>query len=113
MEPITDKRPWGSFEQFTHNEKTTVKIISVNPHQQLSLQYHHHRKEYWKIISGSAMVQIGDKKVSAMEGDEFIVVEEQRHRITTEDHPVKILEISYGDFDEADIVRLEDKYGRT
>ena len=27
----TETRPWGSFERFTANETSTVKIISVNP----------------------------------------------------------------------------------
>jgi mannose-1-phosphate guanylyltransferase/mannose-6-phosphate isomerase len=28
------------------------------------------------------------------------------------EHPVRILEVSFGEFDEDDIVRLEDVYGR-
>jgi hypothetical protein len=30
----------------------------------------------------------------------------------TENDPMQVLELSYGEFDEADIVRYEDKYGR-
>ena len=31
-------KPWGQFEQFTHNEISTVKILTVNENQRLSLQ---------------------------------------------------------------------------
>ena len=57
MEALTsyekEQRPWGNFERFTLNEKTTVKIITVNAGEELSLQKHNNRTEFWKIISGS------------------------------------------------------------
>lgn len=112
MEPIIDKRPWGEFKQFTHNEPTTVKIITVNAGEALSLQYHKHRKEFWKVLSGTGTMQIGDKKIPAEKGTEFIIEPMQQHRISAGDEPMEFLEIAFGDFDENDIVRLEDKYGR-
>ena len=45
-----EERPWGNFRQFSHNELSTVKIISINPNSSLSLQYHNNRSEFWKII---------------------------------------------------------------
>ena len=107
-----DKRPWGNFKQFTHNDPTTVKIITVEAHQQLSLQYHHKRTEFWKILSGAGWIQIGDEKIEVKKGDEFVIKPEEKHRVGAESEPIEFLEISYGDFDENDIVRLEDKYGR-
>lgn len=117
MQKILDKRyveqrPWGKFERFTHGEPTTVKILIVNPHQALSLQYHVHREEFWKIISGKAQVVVGDCTYDAKEDDEFFIAKKQIHRIQTTDSFVKVLEISFGNFDENDIVRLEDKYQR-
>ena len=38
------ERPWGRFEQFTLNEPTTVKTITVEPGHRLSLQRHEHRR---------------------------------------------------------------------
>lgn len=110
--PFTDKRPWGYFRQFTLNEPTTVKILSVDPSQELSLQSHEHRREFWRVITGSPTLTIGDKKIVAQPGDEFMVEIGQKHRIATTDTPVIILEISYGKFDEDDITRYEDRYGR-
>ncbi|VVB81657.1 Mannose-6-phosphate isomerase [uncultured archaeon] len=108
----SENRPWGNFEQFCKNQQCTVKIISVKSNEELSLQYHHHRDEFWKILSGKATIVLGEKAIQANEGDEFFVPKETRHRIKTENSAAKILEISLGKFDENDIVRLEDKYKR-
>ncbi|MCX6756618.1 MAG: phosphomannose isomerase type II C-terminal cupin domain [Candidatus Nomurabacteria bacterium] len=115
MEALTsyekEQRPWGNFERFTLNEKTTVKIITVNAGEELSLQKHNNRTEFWKIISGSGFVTIGQEKIKAIKGETFSVLPHVEHRITAEENFV-ILEIAFGDFDETDIVRLDDKYGR-
>jgi mannose-6-phosphate isomerase len=108
----TEKRPWGEFIQFTHNEPSTVKLIIVKPHQELSLQYHHKRRELWKILAGKPIITVGEKVVEARVGDEIDVPQGAKHRIKSQDTEVQIMEISFGEFDEQDIVRLEDKYGR-
>ena len=56
MNKKQDIRPWGEEEIFTMNEKTTVKILTINPAERCSLQYHNHRKEFWKIIEGEAII---------------------------------------------------------
>jgi mannose-1-phosphate guanylyltransferase/mannose-1-phosphate guanylyltransferase/mannose-6-phosphate isomerase len=112
MQKIIVKRPWGQFEQFTQNEKTTVKVISINQDSSLSLQYHNHRAEFWHILSGFPVVTIGEKKINAKPGDEFMVEKKELHQIEAKDSTVKFLEIAFGDFDEDDIVRVKDKYGR-
>lgn len=114
METLTVKRPWGEFEQFTHNEVTTVKLLSVNPNSSMSLQYHNHRDEFWRIISGHPILTIGEKKINAKPGEEFMVARRELHQIETKDDAAQILEIAYdNNFDEEDIVRIQDKYGRT
>jgi len=111
MKHIIVKRPWGKFDRFTLNEKSTVKIITVKKGEAFSLQYHKKRKEFWHIISGVGRMTLGNKKIKVKAGDEFIVPHHTNHRLhaTAE---LKFLEISFGTFDERDIVRLEDKYGR-
>jgi len=112
IKKYTETRPWGQFEQFTQGEPSTVKILTVNPRQALSLQYHRRRSEFWKVISGKARVTVGGMVSYAREGDEFFIAQGQNHRIQTGISATKVLEISFGDFDENDIVRLEDKYNR-
>jgi len=114
MKPFSINKPWGYFRQFSHNEKSTVKFLFVEAGEELSLQVHKKRKEFWYIVSGNPELIIGDKIIQAKPGDEFSTKIGEKHRIraTKTNKDVLILEISYGDFDEEDIVRHDDKYGR-
>jgi mannose-1-phosphate guanylyltransferase/mannose-1-phosphate guanylyltransferase/mannose-6-phosphate isomerase len=107
-----DIRPWGMFERFTLNEKTTVKIITVKPGEAFSLQTHAHRSEYWKVISGTGTVVVGEATHEASPSDEFFIAEGSVHRAEGGPEGLMFLEIAFGEFDEGDIVRIEDKYGR-
>jgi len=113
MKIKSEKRPWGGFEQFTKNEKSSVKILVINPKQQFSLQKHKQRKEFWKILEGNCKITIGKNTVNARVGDEFEIPKNTIHRCRALGKKVKILEIGIGSFDEKDIVRLKDEYGRT
>lgn len=106
------ERPWGNFRQFTQNEKSTIKIITVKPNEILSLQSHKHRSEFWKVISGSGTVEIGAIKINTTIGDEHEIKVEEKHRLGAGPDGIKVLEIATGDFDEEDIIHYEDKYGR-
>jgi mannose-1-phosphate guanylyltransferase/mannose-1-phosphate guanylyltransferase/mannose-6-phosphate isomerase len=108
-----EERPWGSFERFTHNELSTVKIISLKPEQELSLQKHATRSEFWRIIAGAGVVTINDAEQAAAAGADFEIPAETPHRIKAGPEGVTFLEIALGDFDENDEIRLRDDYGRT
>jgi len=107
-----EDRPWGEFDRFTANEQTSVKILTVKPNHALSLQYHNHRDEFNRVLKGSAIIILGDETREVKEGDEFWVPRKMIHRATSGPNGYQWLEISFGDFDEADIVRLEDRYDR-
>ena len=106
------ERPWGNFRQFTHNESSTVKIITVKPNEILSLQSHKKRSEFWHVINGDGTVEIGDSKKEAKEGDEYEINIGDKHRLSAGSKGIQVLEIATGEFDENDIIRFEDKYGR-
>ena len=110
--PKTTRRPWGNFQQFIENSRSTIKIVNINPYSELSLQYHNNRDEFWRVLTGECIVTIGENFFNAKEGSEFFVPRKTRHKIATNVSPVQILEISLGHFEEGDIVRIEDKYGR-
>lgn len=112
MKKYSEERPWGKFEQFCHNEEVTVKIITVKPNSKLSLQYHNHRDEFWKILNGSGKIVLGDEEFKVIVGEEFFIPRKTNHRIITIEDNLEIMEISFGKFDEQDIVRLDDKYER-
>lgn len=107
-----DERPWGNFKQFTENTPSTVKIITVNPNQSLSLQSHKMRSEFWKVLKGDGIFEINDVTYDVVEGDEHYVRQGEKHRMSAGDIGLQILEIAFGEFDENDIERFEDKYGR-
>jgi mannose-6-phosphate isomerase-like protein (cupin superfamily) len=107
-----DERPWGLYERFTLNEPSTVKIITVNPHEAFSLQTHAHREEFWHIISGTGKVTVGDETKEAGPGSNFFIRTNTPHRLEANDAPCVFLEVAYGEFNEHDITRLADKYGR-
>jgi mannose-6-phosphate isomerase-like protein (cupin superfamily) len=106
----TVKKPWGLFRQFAVNKKCTVKILEVNSKQELSLQKHDKREELWYFFD-KATVQLGKKKINVKKGDTIKIRKKQLHRIIAK-NKVKVLEISLGNFQEKDIKRIEDKYGR-
>lgn len=108
-----EERPWGDFEQFTFNELATTKRISVAPGQAFSLQYHKHRDEFWRVERGSGIVHLDGKEYAAELDDRFMVYRGMVHRITGGPQGITVFETSFGEFDENDIVRLEDRYGRT
>jgi mannose-6-phosphate isomerase-like protein (cupin superfamily) len=105
-------RPWGSFERYTLNDLSTVKIITVDPNQEFSLQSHVNREEFWKILSGTGDVTIGSKIDSFFPGDTFFTEKGVLHRLQAGPEQVVFLEIAFGEFDESDITRVEDDYGR-
>jgi mannose-6-phosphate isomerase len=106
-------KPWGRFEQYTHNLPSTVKIITVAPGGTLSRQYHHRRDELWVILDKGARVQLGEEVLEPETGEKIFIPRGTVHRLSAAgEREVRILEISFGEFDEEDIVRLDDVYGR-
>jgi mannose-6-phosphate isomerase-like protein (cupin superfamily) len=108
----TEKRPWGHFERFTLNENSTVKLVYLDGNKRLSLQYHNNRSEFWKIVKGPVRVQIGEEKRLLQTGETIAIPKGTVHRLEGAGADAIVLEISKGDFDEADIVRIEDDYKR-
>ena len=110
---FVSERPWGSFQQFTFNEPTTVKVITVEPGQRLSLQTHARRAEFWQGLDGPIDGTGGERSWSAQPGEQVWIPVGTRHRMgNSAEVPGRVLEVGYGEFDEADIVRLEDDYQR-
>ncbi|GAT66818.1 mannose-6-phosphate isomerase [Planomonospora sphaerica] len=109
---VRDERPWGGFERYTLNEPTTVKIIDVAPGQRLSLQRHEHRDELWVALDPGAVFEIDGERITPSVGDRVLIRAGQTHRLSSSGPAIRILEIAFGHFDEDDIERLEDSYGR-
>ena len=110
--PAKSTRPWGTFERFTLNTESTVKIITIDPGASLSLQRHSHRAEFRRVVSGDAVATIDGRTVALREGESLLVPVGATHRLAGGAGGAQVMEISIGDFSEGDIVRLEDAWGR-
>ncbi len=110
--PIKEERPWGSFITFAKNTPSTVKILTISSGEAFSLQKHSKRSEAWHIISGSGKITVGDETSDIIVGHDYFIPTNTLHRIEAIQNDVVVLEVSYGDFDESDITRLEDRYNR-
>jgi mannose-6-phosphate isomerase len=64
------------------------------------------------VIEGFGNIVIGNETRVGKKEDDYFNPRETKHQFKTFHSSIRILEISFGDFDEMDIVRLEDKYNR-
>jgi mannose-6-phosphate isomerase-like protein (cupin superfamily) len=85
-----------------------IKEPIVNPGERLSLQKHRHRAEHWTVVSGEALVTVGEKEIPLKPGQSVDVPRGAVHRIMNPGEiPLVLVEVQMGDyFGEDDIVRL-------
>jgi len=112
FKPFTIERPWGQFRQLTHNSLSTVKVHRIKPGEETSWQSHTKRSEFWHIVSGGGIIPVEDKEYKVGPGDECGAPVGAKHRWIAGPSGMILVEIATGDFDEEDIIRYEDKYGR-
>jgi mannose-1-phosphate guanylyltransferase/mannose-6-phosphate isomerase len=105
-------RPWGSFKQYAFNEEVTVSLMTANPGQRLSLQAHTGRAELWIVLDDGCEIQVEDEILHPAAGDEIWIPANARHRLASLGPAVRVLEVAFGNWQQADIVRYEDDYAR-
>jgi len=111
--PLTDNtKPWGGYKRYTLNEPTTIKLLWINKGTRFSLQTHAQRDELWVILKGNPTITLGDEIIHAKPRDEIWSPRGTKHRMEAHEEDVEFLEISFGTFDEDDITRLDDDFGR-
>jgi len=106
------KRPWGEFANIRQEDGLNIKIIKVKPQSRLSLQSHKLRDEVWFLSNGNLYCQIKNKTIEMKKGLSYFIPKGSKHRLWAEKTGGEIVEISSGKFDEQDIVRYQDDYGR-
>ena len=114
---MIETRPWGHFEILYSDEHNWLKRLTIFPGQSLSLQIHRHRDEYWVTYDDNVRVTTGwDETLNdyiLFPNQVVFVPAGQIHRIrNTGQTVVRVIEWATGQPDEADIVRLDDDYGR-
>lgn len=129
------ERPWGEWkvvhqEQATaHQKETTVKVLTINPGCMLSLQAHRKREEFWVALSYGLVAYVYQpshigvfSEIADGESRQALLLPVHKvfkipfgtvHRLVNPTaHPVSLVEIITGSYDEDDITRLHDAYGR-
>jgi mannose-1-phosphate guanylyltransferase/mannose-6-phosphate isomerase len=106
------ERPWGSFKQYANNEAVTVSLMTVQSDQRLSLQSHTGRAELWIVLDDGATVQVDDHILHPKAGDEIWIPAKAKHRLSSTGSTVRVLEVAFGNWQQADITRYEDDFQR-
>jgi mannose-1-phosphate guanylyltransferase len=111
----TVARPWGTYTVLQEGPRFKIKRIEVRPGHTLSLQMHHHRSEHWIVVSGTAKVTCDERAFLVAANESTYIPIGTRHRL---ENPgvvdLVMIEVQCGDYlGEDDIVRFEDRYGRT
>jgi mannose-6-phosphate isomerase len=112
-------KPWGYELIFAAVEgKYVGKILHVNAGHSLSLQYHNQKEETSSVLSGEGLFEYGSSGTDLTSaklgpGDTIHFPAGVVHRVTA------ITDLTFAEASTAqpgwreDVVRLEDKYGRT
>ena len=108
-------RPWGHYDGIVEGDRWQVKKIQVKPGAALSLQMHHHRAEHWVVVRGTALVEKDGVEEMVGENQSTYIPLGARHRLINPGKiPVEMIEVQSGAYlGEDDIVRFEDRYGRS
>ncbi|HCR49323.1 MAG TPA: phosphoheptose isomerase [Bacteroidetes bacterium] len=114
--------PHLSLKDFEGFEKLSPKILVVAPEKRLSWQYHHRRAEIWKVVGGVAGVVVSntdeETPLRKLQMGEVVELQQgERHRLIGLEMWGIIAEIwqhtdRENPSDEADIVRVQDDFGR-
>ena len=116
FEPRRIEKPWGHELVWALSEAYCGKVLFVRAGHSLSLQFHREKDESWLVQSGRAKVELGNAGESVLKeevvsaGAAFRFEPGTVHRVTAL-VDTTILEVSTPHLE--DVVRLEDRYGRT
>ena len=106
-------RPWGEYKTIYNDNNFLVKILTIYPKSQISLQYHNHRSEHWIITKGVATITKGEKIFELKENQSTYIDKGEIHRIENKKNKVLVIvEVQAGKkISEQDIIRLDVIYG--
>jgi mannose-6-phosphate isomerase len=116
IEPEKVEKPWGHELIWAKTADYAGKILFLKAGESLSLQFHNVKDEAWFILEGRAQIELGAPGERMLNrevvgpGAAFRFPPGTVHRVTAVED-TSILEVSTPQLD--DVVRLEDRYGRT
>lgn len=107
-------RPWGAYEVIGISAFHQVKHLTIDPYQRLSDQRHKHRSETWMPINDVLEVELHGHFITVAPGRTLSIGPGAWHRLRNpNEKPLIVVEIQTGrSFEEEDIERRDDDYGR-
>lgn len=111
---VTAHRPWGTYTVLESADRYKIKRIVVKPGKRLSLQKHFHRSEHWIVVSGTALVQVGEEEKIVRSNESVYIPIGELHRLENPGKiPLVLVEAQVGEYTgEDDIVRTDDDFDR-
>lgn len=104
------EKPWGWELWFAHTKKYVGKIIFIRKGHRLSKQFHRRKHETVYAQEGRWILEINRRKRQMKPGTAVSIAPGAVHRFTAPYEDVRLIEVSTPQV--ADVVRLEDDYGR-
>jgi mannose-1-phosphate guanylyltransferase/mannose-6-phosphate isomerase len=86
--------------------------MTVKAGMRLSLQSHTGRGELWIVLDAGAQVQVDDQLYYPEAGAEIWIPANARHRLSSTGPEVRVLEVAFGNWQQADITRYADDFKR-
>lgn len=109
------EKPWGHELILAHTERYVGKLLHIEPGHALSLQYHRRKDETFFVARGEITLEVEENgeitRQPLREGEAYHVIPNTRHRMLAGDAGCELFEVSTPELD--DVVRLEDRYGRS
>ena len=108
-------KPWGYENRWAITDRYLGKVLHINAGEALSLQYHNRKDESILVMRGSMDLDLEDDDGAVgrhrlMPGDTRRILPGRQHRMTAVED-CDVFEVSTPDPD--DVVRVEDRYGRS
>lgn len=107
------EKPWGYEIIWAETDKYVGKKLFIKKGEALSKQYHEVKDETIFILEGTMKLELGDREPSVINmvpDDSYHIAPNIIHRMVAVTD-VTLCEVSTTELD--DVVRLEDRYGRT
>ena len=111
----TVERPWGGYTNYADNKHCTVKILWVKKGESLSKQFHFKRDQLYVLLDDGFKITDGENVIeNAKKRMTFGFPKGHIHRAEYfgDKEYGMILDLAWGENDEEDIVRCEDKFSR-
>ena len=90
-------RVWGSVQQVTRNEVTSVALLTILAGRSLQPRVHRDRDELWLVLDGNLEVSVDSWSRTARAGEVVWVPRRTVHQLGAPlDRGVRLLHVSFG-----------------